>query len=112
MSCSDLQKLPLPDRIRTARRDAGLSQKALGEAIGTTYRHVLDWEKGRYGPSLDYATRLSEVLGCEPGVWRGEGHGAIQRAEASLEAALAETNELLAEIRDLLARPELRQDDS
>lgn len=83
-----------------------MSQKALGEAIGTTYRHILDWEKGRYGPSLDYAEKLAQVLGCEPGVWRGHGssrRGADEAAQA-LEATLASTNELLGEIRDLLAR--------
>lgn len=116
MSCPDLEKLPLGDRIREARLGKGLSQRSLGEALGTSRRHVLDWEKGKYGPSEAYAAKLALVLGCSPELWRSDGHGPRRRGEevlaqrmetlaSSMEQSLAEVLALLTEIRNFLVPP-------
>lgn len=122
MSCADLEKLPLGDRIREARLEKGYSQRALGEALGTSRRHVLDWEKGKYGPSAEYAAKLAEVLGCGgPEFWRGEGQrprrrdeeAMVQRMESlteSMEQTLGEVLRLLTEIRNSVVPPPPPQD--
>ena len=53
--------------LRRARESCGLSQRAVGEAVGRTGSAVWQWEEGRGAP--DYATvaKLEEVLELAPG---------------------------------------------
>lgn len=64
---------PLPDwvltdlraigeRIRQARRDAGLSQAQLGELIGRDHKTVHRWETAITHPSLPDLIRLARAL--------------------------------------------------
>ncbi|PRX98760.1 helix-turn-helix transcriptional regulator [Allonocardiopsis opalescens] len=46
--------------LRTAR---GLSQKALGEALGVSRQTVNAIEQGRYDPSLPLAIRIARLFG-------------------------------------------------
>lgn len=51
-------------RIRWARQNAGLSQERFAEAVGTSRRHVMRWEKtGGHRPGPVYAHRIAEVTG-------------------------------------------------
>jgi transcriptional regulator with XRE-family HTH domain len=55
--------LPLADRIKQLRTEAGLSQAELAERIGSTdARQISRYEHGRITPSLDAAVRLAEAL--------------------------------------------------
>jgi putative transcriptional regulator len=49
--------------IRELRKEAGLSQVALAEAIGATRQTVIALEAQRYAPSLELAFRTAHVLG-------------------------------------------------
>lgn len=49
--------------IRELRKEAGLSQQALAEAVGATRQTVLALEAARYAPSLELAFRIAHVLG-------------------------------------------------
>lgn len=112
---SELLELPLPDRIRHARKRAGFtSQEALGSALGTTRIHVNAWETGRNAPSMQYAVKLAAVLGGTPDDFQ-DGDGPRRRDEdlvrqlagqmEGIAAALHEIRELLAQIRTAVVPP-------
>lgn len=49
--------------LPTLRAAAGLSQKALGEAVGVSRQAINALERGHHAPSLDLAYRLAAVFG-------------------------------------------------
>jgi transcriptional regulator with XRE-family HTH domain len=55
-----------PERIRQARTEADLSQKALGEKVGKSADTVRGYEKGRIQPPGDVVERIGEVTGKSP----------------------------------------------
>jgi putative transcriptional regulator len=48
--------------VRRLREDAGLSQAALGEALGVSRQTVNSLETGRYDPSLPLAFALARFF--------------------------------------------------
>ena len=55
---------PITNRVKELREaHGGMSQAALGEAIGVTRQTVIAIEQGRYSPSLESAFRISRVFG-------------------------------------------------
>lgn len=53
------------DRLSDARKAKGLSQEALGSAMGGMSKQgISHWETGRYEPNIEQLTRLCEVLEC------------------------------------------------
>ncbi len=57
----------LGPRLRQWRKDAGLTQESLAEAIGVEQQTVSDWERNRAQPHYSRAARLDEVFGLPPG---------------------------------------------
>ncbi len=55
-----------PEALKAARKAGGFTQKALGEAVGTTEQHVQLWEYGKRTPTADYLLRILVLLGCAP----------------------------------------------
>ncbi len=53
----------LQNRVRFARRRAGLSQQALAERTGVSRQTIISLEKGDYDPSVLLAIRISRTLG-------------------------------------------------
>ena len=54
------------EKVRAERQKAGLSQTALGKAVGASLRTVRGWEiEGRYPNGTDTYEKLARVLGCE-----------------------------------------------
>lgn len=51
----------LPDH----RKERGLSQQALADALGVSRQTIISLEKGRYDPSLPLAFKLSALFGCQ-----------------------------------------------
>lgn len=45
------------------RKSKGLTQKALGEMVGTQPSNIAAYEQGVNRPSLDFACRIANVLG-------------------------------------------------
>ena len=55
---------PITNRVRELREQhGGMSQAALGEAIGVTRQTVIAIEQGRYSPSLESAFRIARLFG-------------------------------------------------
>lgn len=55
---------PISNRVRALREaHGGMSQAALGEAIGVTRQTVIAIEQGRYSPSLESAFRIARYFG-------------------------------------------------
>lgn len=52
------------NRVREFRRAAGLTQAALGEAVGVSRQSIVSTEKGDYAPSVYLALRLARTLGA------------------------------------------------
>lgn len=54
---------PITNRVRALREARGMSQSALGDAIGVTRQTVIAIEQGRYSPSLESAFRIARLFG-------------------------------------------------
>ena len=50
--------------LREARNASGLTQRQLGEIIGTTEQHVQLWEYGKRQPTATYLLRMMVALHC------------------------------------------------
>ncbi len=50
------------DKIRALRREAGLTQKAVAERIGITYRTYQNYEIGASRPSGEVLAKLADVF--------------------------------------------------
>lgn len=70
MALPALPAHPFGDAIRTARRDARLTQKELGELAGLSDRTVRDIENGAPGSAVGSVMRLIEILGIRVEVTR------------------------------------------
>lgn len=83
-------------RIRLARRHAGLSQSALGGAIGVQRSAVSHWEasQGKY-PSVDHLRQLALVAGVQF-EWLATGRGTMSlSADTALDSVAAAHGELI-----------------
>ncbi|TPV34409.1 helix-turn-helix domain-containing protein [Pantoea anthophila] len=62
-----MQNNPLPERLRQARKKAGLSQKDLGIRAGmdegSASGRMNHYEKGRHIPDIDMLKKLASELG-------------------------------------------------
>ncbi|MGH9268010.1 MAG: helix-turn-helix domain-containing protein [Acidimicrobiales bacterium] len=55
-------QMPLGERIKALRTEAGLSQAELAEQVGGDGRQISRYENGRITPSLDALARIAEAL--------------------------------------------------
>jgi transcriptional regulator with XRE-family HTH domain len=90
-------------RIREARNDAGLSQKALAVEVGTSRRHIIRLERGDHRPSRSMLTRIAKATGREPSTIDPE---ADEEAESQVAAVLIDLLRL--HVRQVV-REELRE---
>lgn len=83
-------------RIRLARRHAGLSQAALGGAIGVQRSAVSHWEgtQGKH-PSVDHLRQLALVAGVQF-EWLATGRGKMTlSADTTLDSVAAAQGQLI-----------------
>ena len=52
----------LGERIRAARKRAGLNQTELGMAVGVEIKTISRWEQGQRSPRVEELQKLAEVL--------------------------------------------------
>lgn len=55
----------LGEKIRQARREKGMTQEQLAQALFVSRQTVSNWENGRTEPDYQTLTRLSELLGLD-----------------------------------------------
>ena len=51
------------ENLRTLRKERGLSQGKLAEAVGVSQQCVSEWERGKIEPTLSYLWRLADLFG-------------------------------------------------
>lgn len=56
-------KEKLPENIRALRKNAGMRQEELAEALGVSVGAVSKWERGAAAPDLRYMIALAQVFG-------------------------------------------------
>lgn len=79
------------ERLKAARREAGLSQGALAEKAGISMRTLQNYEMGkRYPASLDIAVNLASALSMTAEELLSEGEKSIVAAPADAKAQLRE----------------------
>lgn len=87
---ADIDELPVPsaigERIRHARKSAGLNQAALAARVGVTQPAVANWESGVHDPRRMMLAKLAEALSTSL-EWLAE--GARSAAERDKGAAAA-----------------------
>jgi putative transcriptional regulator len=54
----------MENELARFRQDSGLTQEALGRALGVSRQTIISIEKGRFDPSLPLVFRMSEFFGC------------------------------------------------
>ena len=62
----DTNKLTFGEKIRTARKQKGLTQKELADMIGAKHNSVSDWEKNKNRPDPDTIELICGVLDITP----------------------------------------------
>lgn len=79
------------ERLKNARKEAGLSQSALAEKAGISMRTLQNYEMGkRYPASLDIAVSLASALGMTAEDLLSSGEKSIVAAPADAKAQLRE----------------------
>jgi transcriptional regulator with XRE-family HTH domain len=94
------------ERLRTARRSAGLTQKQLAEALRVEAITVSRWERGVTSPSLPRLERIAELTATTMSdLVRAPDAASGQAVElAALREELAETRELVDRVARALER--------
>ncbi|WP_447731074.1 helix-turn-helix domain-containing protein [Pseudoxanthomonas suwonensis] len=64
-------------RIRLARRQAQLSQQALGKQLGVQRSAVSNWESNNARPSMEHLVAIAEATNASVD-WLATGHGRMQ----------------------------------
>ncbi len=70
------------EKIRSIRKEKGLTQKALGERLGVSQATVGQYENNPNPPKIDTLERIAEALGVPLIALIGETRGAISWDEA------------------------------
>lgn len=53
------------EKLKLARKAAGLTQQELAEELGCNQKDVSRWESGLHEPSALTLKRMAQVLGCK-----------------------------------------------
>ena len=66
--------MTIGERIREARKQAGMTQGELAEKLEISYVGVSQWESGRRNPKESTLARIADVLDVPLGYLKGNGH--------------------------------------
>ncbi len=93
------------EKLRLLRKNAGLTQRQVADAVGVTYRTYQNYEAGASMPAGDTASRLAATLGVSTDTLFGTASASAPEApDRALRA-------LLAEMQALFAGGALREED-
>jgi transcriptional regulator with XRE-family HTH domain len=97
--------LEIGARLARARKQAGLTQKALAERLGVTRRSIQGYEAGSVVP-YKHLDRLGELLGKTPGWFLGGEQSQTVTSEPIAQLRAAVHEELVAVLSELGASSE------
>ena len=73
------------EKLRQARKAAGMTQKDLAQAVDLKHNAVINWEKGISSPDPETIRRLCEILRMPPNFFfESEESGALSGVEFAL----------------------------
>lgn len=52
------------EKLKAARKAAGLTQAQLAKLVGCDQNHISRWEKGTHEPGVLIVKKMAQVLGC------------------------------------------------
>lgn len=85
------------EKLRLLRKNAGLTQRQVADAVGVTYRTYQNYEAGASMPAGDTASRLAAALGVSTDTLFGTASASAPEApDRALRALLAEMQALFA----------------
>lgn len=76
--------MTLGQRIQQLRKDKGMSQEALGEALGVSRQAISKWESDLTIPEIDKLIALSRLFGTSVGALLGVEEGAPEAPDGEL----------------------------
>lgn len=92
-------------RLKAARKAKGMTQEALGQAVGIDYKHLGAIERGVKAPSFDLVEKLAKVLRVEHYRFFLPEQSEHVDVEAELRAVMGEmSRSRRAAIRDFLTQ--------
>jgi transcriptional regulator with XRE-family HTH domain len=74
------------DRIRHARKEAGLNQADLAERVGVSQPAVANWESGVHDPRRVMLAKIADILRVSPG-WLASGDRSVVETDKQPAAA-------------------------
>lgn len=85
-------KLNIGENIRKRRREAGLTQEELGDALGVSFQAISRWENGTSYPDIEFLPTLAKYFGISVDALLGyKGEGRTARLGELLQAFSAES---------------------
>ena len=101
------------EKLKSARENAGLTQKELAERAGSHHRTIQNWEYGARLPrNLDVVCRVADVLGVSSESLLNDSDTYIIKAEEQGGSKAArELEELVGEVIGLFAGGDLDEDE-
>jgi putative transcriptional regulator len=66
----------MKNRVKELRGERGLSQQALGDALGVSRQTIISIENGKYDPSLPLAFKIARMFGMKIEQIFDDGEGA------------------------------------
>ncbi len=100
------------EKLKEARKAAGLTQKELADATGVSYRAIQTWEAGRLPKSLDPVMKVASVLGTTAEALLSESDQyVIEAGKRGGAAAARDVDALVNEVIGLFAGGELDEDE-
>lgn len=98
--------MTLGQRIQAARKQAGLSQEALGERLGVSRQAISKWEGDVTIPEIDKLIAMSRLFGLPVGVLLGEEDLQAPAARELTDRELAAAEAIAAKyVEQLASRP-------
>jgi DNA-binding XRE family transcriptional regulator len=69
---ADPARLAIPQRLAQLRKDHGLPQRKIADALGISDRPVTRWENGIHSPSVEHTISYAHLVGCRLVARRGD----------------------------------------
>lgn len=58
--------MTLGEKIRSARKDKGITQKQLADLINVKHNSISDWESDKHKPDVDSLEKICDILDLNP----------------------------------------------